>query len=230
MQNSTRSCDACSSSIFSQLVSARDSNSVPGKTTRQFPSERVLYDEGAASAFVYCLHKGFVKLFKLGANEGEVIVRLAGPKDIFGYLSCIDEDNHSVTAQTLTEVTACMIPSRVFRALMKTNPQVWEPMTRKIIRDLRHAREEIVFRTHMSATCRIARLLKSFLDHAAGDLTLSIPVKRLEMAQLIGTTPETISRVLRGLHDEGIVCLDNQQISVKHQARLDELAQLPGTL
>ena len=141
--------------------------------------------------------------------------------------ACMDGGPYDTSAETLSEVVACSVPSRIVTKVLSRGNDSTRPILQRVVRDLRGAQNEIVSRTHTSAEGRIARLLLWLLGGDSSvkqDATLSLPMKRMEIAQMTGTTPETVSRVLHVMREAGILSLNRQSIQVCKPEALGALA------
>jgi CRP/FNR family transcriptional regulator len=98
----------------------------------------------------------------------------------------------------------------------------------KLARELRLSEDLMMDLLHRPVRQRAARLLLSLLEdnHRAIEpaILLSQHLRRLDMARMIGTTPETFSRVLHGFAQRGIVTLTRDRICIRDQALLHQVA------
>ncbi len=161
-------------------------------------------DESIACA---TLVTGAAKLSRLDSEGTERIVGLVHPA---GFLGQLFAATHRHEAIALTASRVCLFPRREFEGLMKAHPALTRSILERTIAELDASRglAELIGRRDVKA--RVAGLLLAFARAAApgpcGEARqFELPLSREEMASLLGTTIETVSRRLTELERAGIV-------------------------
>jgi CRP/FNR family transcriptional regulator len=164
---------------------------------------------GADDDNVACatLISGAVKLSRLDPEGTERIVGLVHPAGFLGQLFAATRRHEAIA---LTDSRICLFPRREFEALMKAHPALTRSILERTLAELDSSRglAELIGRRDIKA--RVAGLLLAFARAAAPSLcgearTFELPLSREEMASLLGTTIETVSRRLTALERDGIV-------------------------
>lgn len=196
---------------------------------RTFRPGQILYDEGTLPEAVHVIHSGLVKLFKTSANDEEVIVDLIVAPRMIGHRSLLDGGVHDSSAETVTQTRTCQFPATMFRDFLEDTSPTARDLLRGLSHELRRANDALVLRTHASASVRVARFLTWMLEGQPGTPqgADALPLKRWEIAQATGTSPETVSRTLQGFQHEGILHVDGRRIAVLREAELFRRALLP---
>jgi CRP/FNR family transcriptional regulator len=192
------------------------------------PHENVFH-EGTPALALYCVRSGALKLFRRLEHGEEVVVGVRGPGDLLGLRGVLAGIPHATTATTLDRAIVCAIPGESFLELVRGNPMLGYRLLVRLARESRLTEEELVERNH----CHVAKRTARFLAHQCRGEALVISTSdrgglamtREEMARLIGTTPETLSRTLHGLADQGILRLDRKEIQVRNLPALLKLAE-----
>jgi CRP/FNR family transcriptional regulator len=199
------------------------------KVTHTFRPRQVIFHEGTPPLAIYCIRSGRVKLYRNGWRGEEVVIRVLGPGAPFGYRPVLGSDLYSATAEAIEETEICVIPKQVVTELLRKSPVFALDLLARIAADLRVSEDRMLDLTQKSVRARSANLLLMFLDGAAepadGGIRLSIPIQRKEMAQIVGTTPETFSRTLHEMAGQGIVSLTRSGIVVTDEPALRRAAE-----
>ena len=175
-----------------------------------YPATIQLYRQGSHADDVYFIDRGLLKLVRLEREGHELIIDLRPRGWLLGTAAVITRQQHPVTAITLSESVVQRIPAAVFNKLLRTNTQFSLHVHQM------QAHETIDHITHMGlisclpAEERLADLLWELahaleLPTSSGEVLLRLPLKHWELAQLIGVTPEYLSRLLKKMQRAGIV-------------------------
>jgi CRP/FNR family transcriptional regulator len=221
------SCTACRSEESGALwgtpdlpVSWLQSKITPTRLARG----QILFQEGSDSLAVFCLKSGMVKLYKTGAQGEPYIIRLLGRGRLIGYRAVLAEEPFAATAEALTDCDVCVIPRALFFELLDNSKDVAKRLLRHTAWELRISEEQLLSQAQQTVRERTIRLLSLFLDECspAGtqNVPIHLPLRRSEFAQMIGTTPESLSRVLHRLSESGLLQLTRREIFVRNPARL----------
>jgi len=203
-------------------ISANDSSAIVASAReRNFGRRQTLFLEGGPARHVFLVLSGSLKVSQLGTNGQEVILRLNGPGDVVGATGTAAENY--CEARTLQPTSALVWETRDFQALLERFPILRGNMTGVLERQL----NELEIRFREVATQKVALRLSSQLARLATQVgkqveeQVEIAVSQRELAQLIGTTLFTVSRLLSQWEAQGI-------LSARREAIL--LRNLPGLL
>jgi CRP/FNR family transcriptional regulator len=187
-----------------------------GKVPHMVASGRLLFDEGAPPFAVHCIRMGRVKLFKSGPGGEEQIIRILGSGDLVGYRAVLAGEPYAATAQALDDTTVCTIPARVLIELIRKSPDFALEVLAKVARELRISEETLVSLSRKSIRQRLAAVLILLSDsRPAAPLPRcpgTVRLARRDLAQLIATSPESISRALHRFATEGSVECSRKEI------------------
>jgi len=227
MKKIVKDCQLCkirSSSIFSSINEQDVKKLNNCKTTHEYKRGQVIFYEGNPSLAVYCVHSGIVKLFKTGYSGEEFVIRLLGPGEIIGFRALLADEHFAASAQAVSDTQICIISKEDFLDVLNSSTELSFNVMAKLAVDLRIAEEQFLSRAQETVKQRTARMLIQLLETSnelsESDSRISVPILRSEMAQVVGTTPETLSRTLRGLAQKGIIKLTRSDISVTEADKL----------
>ena len=224
-------CDVCGeggSSIFCALAGSHLAKFEQEKTEHKYEKGQVIFYEGSPSYAVHYICSGRVKLYKIGPKGEELIVKLIGPGEITGYRSLLAGEPCAATAQAVESTTICTISKQIFIELLKQSPDLALRLLSRLAKDLREAEEQAISLAQESVRQRTAHLLLLLMHGSPGKAKpngpVKIPLKRKDMAQMIGTTPESLSRTLHELAQKGILRLTRSEIYIQNLSALQRIA------
>ncbi len=170
-----------------------------------YPAGMVLYKEGQDEGAIYSIRKGLIKLLALTENGEQRIVRLAAPQSAIG-LELLDAGNsYRHTAIAVGDADVCRIPVGTIDVLDKRYPSLCQQIRQRLQGQLDRADQWLVSLTTGPARKRIANLLLFMMQHDYGPHGVFPMLGGNDMAAIIGTSPETVSRNIANLKRQGIL-------------------------
>ena len=191
---------------------------------REFRQGKVLFQRGDPAEWFCFVESGQVEL-SLDARSGESkTLEVIGPGRTFAEaVAFMGKVSYPVTASVLADCTVFQIPIRGYLRLLQASPEACMRLLGDVCTHL-HARvREIERLTFQNAR---SRLVSYLLDHVvesdadADEATIRLELPRHVIASRLSITPETLSRLLRGLVDEGAIMIEDRVIFVRSLARL----------
>ena len=177
-----------------------------------FPKRGVLFLEGEPCKGLYVVRSGRVRVFKSSPEGREQVLFIAGPGDSINDVPVFDGGSNPASGASIEPATVCLIPKETLISLMADCPTalaIIEVFAARL-RHLTTLVEDLSFRSVVS------RLAKILLDLAVVEGSPS-PIQRLtqdEMAAMVGTVRDVISRALRSLDKEGAIKIEGQRILI----------------
>ncbi len=221
-------CGQLPSSIFCSLAGSHLDKLDREKTVHEYEKGQVIFSEGDLGQAIHCIYSGKVKLYKLGPKDEEQIIRLLGPGEVLGYRALLAHEPCAATAQALESTIICSISKPTFLELLRQSPDLVLKLLSKMARELRISEELALSLAQESVRQRTAHLLLFLSEgnpaQAKSDRPIRVPLKHKDMAQMIGTSPETLSRTLHYLERRGIVRLTRSEIYIQNLSALQLLA------
>lgn len=217
-------------SVFCDVASPHLASLETSKTANTYKPRQVIFYEGNQPYGVYCVQSGKVKIYKMDTNGHQQIVRLAGPGDLLGYRCILSGDPYTATAETLEDATICFIDKQTFSHILETHPKTALRMMSVLAQDLRHAEENMTNFVHKNVRERLAELLLLFNTRygipTPKGRRLDIALTRSEMAEMIGTTQESVIRLMTEFKGCGFIDVDGRKITLRDMKGLAETAQV----
>ncbi len=197
--------------------------------TRRIERKATVFEQGQTATEFYVLLHGHLKVVQTTPAGQQVIVRVVEPGELYGVAVALGRPDYPASAVALEESITLAWPSSAWAGLVERAPalavnalqtigtRVQEAHTR-----LREVSTEEVERRVAHLLLRLAKVSGRKPDETA---EVAFPITRQDMAEMTGTTLFTVSRVLSGWEQQGLVAGGRERISVKQPARLKEIAE-----
>lgn len=186
-----------------------------------FPATAELFQQGSPSLSVYFLEHGLIKLVRMEENGRQVIVSFRFPGSLVGAASAIIDEPHSMIAIALTRCSILCIPTKSFLYFVQTDAKLSWQLHQVHSREAFDRPFQVAQFVCLSARQRLERLLRQFAaaleirpDH--GEMRLRLPLKDMEIAEVLGITPEHLCRVLKQMRQEGIIHREKGWFLISH--------------
>jgi len=188
--------------------------------------EMFIGDTDPAHAF-YVIITGQVKLYKSSPEGREQTLNLLGPGDPFGMCTAFAIESFPANAMALEESGILLIPGPVMEAVAMKEPRLLVNIIQILSNRLREAMSLIESLSLMEIPQRLASFLIHALKQEAGQGTnqLELKVTQRELAKILGSTPEALSRALRRMSDAGLLKVGGRSVRILDRESLGELAE-----
>lgn len=197
------------------------------KSYKVYKRGEVIFHEGQRPTGLFCINEGKVKVYKLGDEGREQIVRLDKPGDVLGYRALISNEPYQAAAAAIEACSVVFIPSSVIFEMMEKNPEIAFRMMQIFSDDLKNAENRLTDFTQKPVRERLAQTMLSLSESygTTEDGYLGIYLTRQEWANITGTTTETAIRTMSDLNKEGLIEIKGKKIALKDQHQLEALAE-----
>jgi CRP/FNR family transcriptional regulator, dissimilatory nitrate respiration regulator len=185
-----------------------------------------LFSEGDEGTGFYVVLAGRVKIFKVSVEGKEQILHFVGPGESFGEVSVFTGQGFPADAVTAIQTTFCFFPRAAFSALIRRDPALALNMLAQLSRRLRQFAGLIEDLSLKEVPERLAKyLLYLSTRDGDGDGALELDVSKGQLAALLGTIPETLSRILAKMNRQGLIRSQGAKIRILDRRGLEQIAQ-----
>ncbi|MCW2282267.1 CRP-like cAMP-binding protein [Rhodoblastus acidophilus] len=186
---------------------------VQNHTPRSCERGEEIYRQGDAADSCFFLIEGWVKVFRRGEQDEEVVA-IYSAGDTFGESAMFVGGHYPASAQAVSPARVLEIDGAALRRILLENPQVAFSMLASFSDHLKHLVAQIDRLKPRSDAERIADFLLAQTTETAGAVTIALPYEKPLIASRLGMKPENFSRALVRLRDHGVkVCRDDVLIS-----------------
>ena len=192
---------------------------------RKHPKGSVILFEDDPGAALYVVIEGQVKVVLIGEAGREVILATLADGDFFGEMSLIDDEPRSAHVIAMENSKLLVLLRDDFQRCLEDNPRIALGLLRALTKRLRLADSKIGGLVLLDVTGRVARLLLEMADENDG-VVISRKVTHHQIAQMIGSSRETVSRTMRSLAEEDLIEVAGKTITVRDRKAMETAAGL----
>jgi CRP-like cAMP-binding protein len=208
--------------LFSGLDEAVFDALVAEITVEDVEKGAVLFHRGDFAECFYYVESGHIELNLLSPEGQKKIIEVVGPGRTFAEAIIFMRDSkYPVTGEALADGVVYSIPNDNYRQLLRNDPDACLRLLGDVCRHLHERVHEIERLTIQNARSRLSSyLIDHIVDADDDEATVRLDLPRHIIASRLSITPETLSRLLRAMADEGTITVDDRLIFVHSLARL----------
>jgi len=199
-------------------------------TDQGFRKGENIFSEGEEGNGFYVVITGRVKIFKLSSEGKEQILHFFGPGEPFGEVPVFAGQQFPANAAAMEQSRVFFFPRKSFVDLIKKNPSLALNMLAVLSKRLRRFAALVDDLSLKEVPGRLAAYLLYLSDQSKGAKDLELTVTKAQLASLLGTIPETLSRILAKLGSQGLIETDGRRIRILKREAIQDLAESGGHL
>ena len=183
---------------------------------------KVFYTPGETGEVLFILKRGRVNLYRINSDGKKLVTSTIGAGTVFGEMSLVAQGMHDTFAEAAEECTLCVMSRSDVEHLLLSKPRValrFMEMIAERLKDVETRMETVAFK---SVPTRIA----TFLLQLANDDTGKIEgVSHQDLADMVGTYRETVTRILNEFRGKGYIELGRLNVAILNQDALQAIAE-----
>ena len=183
---------------------------------------KVFYTPGETGEVLFILKRGRVNLYRINRDGKKLVTSTIGAGTVFGEMSLVAQGMHDTFAEAAEECTLCVMSRSDVEHLLLSKPRValrFMEMIAERLRDVEIRMETVAFK---SVPTRIA----TFLLQLANDTTGKIEgVSHQDLADMVGTYRETVTRILNEFRSKGYIELGRLNVAILEEDALRAIAE-----
>ncbi len=195
---------------------------------RQISRGEFVFHQGTPARHLYLLVDGSVRLTQVTGKGQVVAMRVFAPGSLFGMLAVLGKGTFPGSTQGVKDSVVLEIPGSAFRDLIHNQAEVGDYVIEQLVNQLHAAHDRIREQCSEAVEQRIARcimkLCERFGQQNGIGLLIDIPLTRQDIAELVGTRLETVSRTIRRWEQANIVECKREQICLRNYDALAAIA------
>lgn len=176
------------------------------------------YLAGAPATRLYIVAAGKIKLVQAAPDGKNVVLGILVPGDFFGSLSSLGDEKYPDTAVAQTDSCTLTVTARDFQSILRRHPAVAISSLEIVATRLRAMHDLVEQLSAHSVEQRIASTLlklgEQLGEQRGRGLLIQMPLSRQDLAEMTGTTPETVSRVMSQFRKAGLVRSGRRWVSI----------------
>ena len=182
---------------------------------KEFKNGELIYMEEDIGKNLYIIESGLVKLYRSNEDGNQYILRLLKEGDFFGELVLFKDKKLSSSAEAVGDCNICLIAKDELEKLIKSSQELSYKLLSAISSRLNKTENKLQSLALEDAKEKTVRLLLELAREQGiekkGGIYVDLPLSRDGLANLIGTTQETLSRKLSELQKEGFISIQGQK-------------------
>jgi CRP/FNR family transcriptional regulator, nitrogen fixation regulation protein len=189
-----------------------------------FPRDAEIYRENSPANYLYKMISGTVRTYKSLSNGRRQIRAFYMPGDIFGVET---GEEHAFSAEAITDAELLVVKRSAVFALAARDHGFARQLWSLTSRELEHARDHVLLLTQ-SAQERVVGFLLEMADRAPADDEVELPMSRQDIADYLGLTIETVSRMLTQLERAAAIALPtSRRVVLRSRSALSRVRLAP---
>ncbi len=211
-------------SLFAELSEEELERIASVGVPRTFERGVRVLTEGDHGDACYVVRSGDLRVTREHPDGRAIALATLGPGDVFGELAMLDGEVRSASVEALSDSELLALPGSDVRRLLASSPEITAKLVVALARRLRESNERIARQSFQTVPSRVAGVLTRLIadETPSGSRDgITIRMRQSDLAQLAGTSRESVSRFLATLERAGIVRCGRGRVTVLEPLRLD---------
>jgi len=190
---------------------------------RSFAKGDRVFHEGDRSDACYVVREGEVRVTREHSDGRAIALATLGPGELVGELAMLDGGVRSASVEALTDVELLALSAADMRGLLERNADITTKLVVKLAERLRETNERISRQSFQTVPSRVAGVLSQLVNEDGAEQGrdgVTIRMNQVDLAQLAGTSRDSVSRFLAVLERAGVVRVGRGRVTVLEPPRL----------
>ena len=192
---------------------------------KQFRKGQAIFSEGDETRGFFVVVTGRVKIYKISAEGKEQILHIFEAGQAFGEVTVFTDRQLPANAQALAKSRLLFFPRRAFVDLVTDNPSLALNMLAIMSKKLRQFAAQIENLSLKEIPARLASYLMYLAKEQGTADAVDLNVSKGQLASLLGTIPETLSRIFAKLSGHHLIRVEGSRITLLNRQGLEDLAE-----
>lgn len=191
-----------------------------------FKRGELIFKEGALSLNIVYIKTGLVKLHMKGVGDHEQIIKMVKAPNYLGIPTTVGDKINKYGATALDETSVCFIDLNTFKNLLLDNKDFAYQIIIELCKNELDNFKSCFNKIQKQSSGLLADTLLKFSSSIYNSLEFEIPLSRQELADLLGTSRENVSRNISELQKNRIIVMDKRKIKILDENRLKIISGL----
>ena len=209
--------------LFSGLNPAQLGQFAAIALERSFGKNEWVFSEGDDGDGFYVVLEGTVKIFKLSADGKEHTLHIFSAGQVFGEVPVFAGQNFPAHAQAIAATRALFFPRSAFVELLQKHPALALKLLADLSLKLRQFAVQIENLSLKEVPARLATYLLYLSEEQGREEQVTLAIPKGQLASLLGTIPETLSRIFAKLSGQNLIAVEGRTIRLLDRPALEEL-------
>ena len=192
---------------------------------RTYHRNQMVFSDGEDGAGFFLVVTGKIKVFKMSPEGKEQILHILGPGEPVGQVAVFAGASFPANAQAINKSRLLFFPRQAFVNLIQARPSLALNMLAILSNRLREFTVQIENISLKEVPARLASYLLYLSDEQQGADCLQLNISKAQLASIIGTIPETLSRILSRMSTKNLIGVSGREIQLIDRDNLAALAE-----
>jgi CRP-like cAMP-binding protein len=175
-------------------------------TEHRVSKDNILFYEGDEPKFLYLLVKGVIKLYKTSSSHKEIVLKYFHGNELIGEVANFEGIPYPATAKAYSDIEVLKIDFDKLKEIIFSNPNMAFNIQTSLIKKIKNLENIISTNLVLDSKERVAKYIYDHSDDF-------FETKNIEIAEILGVSPETLSRILKFFKDNNIINVKNRYIN-----------------
>lgn len=194
-------------------------------SNKEYKKGQLVFSEGDEGVGFYLVISGRVKVYKLSPEGKEQIMHIFGPGQPFAEVPVFEGSRYPANAETMDNCKLFFFPKKGFVSLILENPSLAMNMLASLSQRLKQFSNLIETLSLKEVPGRLASYLLYLSDKNGSIDEFKLDIAKSQLASLLGTIPETLSRIFTKMGNRDLIRTNGPQITILDRTGLEDLAE-----
>jgi len=212
---------------FEEMLNAKEIEQIKSQSNVvNYHKNDVIFKQDTRTSHVMYILSGLIKIYRESRNNKTKIIKLGIPGEFLGLNSVFGEETFSYSAAAVENTTVYIIDREVFESLVRNNGAYSHEILKTITAENLKIFKRLVSQSQKQLPGRIADIIVYFAEKIYDSNQFSFPLTRMELAELAGTTKESLIRTLTEFKHDKIIELEGKYVNIKSYDIIKTLSRL----
>lgn len=192
---------------------------------KEYKKGQLIFSEGDEGVGFYLVISGRVKVYKLSSEGKEQIMHIFGPGQPFAEVPVFEGSRYPANAEAMDRCNLFFFPKKDFISLIQANPSLAMNMLASLSQRLKQFSHLIETLSLKEVPGRLAAYLLYLSDKNGSMDEFKLDIAKSQLASLLGTIPETLSRIFAKMGSKELIRINGPQITILDRTGLEDLAE-----
>jgi CRP-like cAMP-binding protein len=192
---------------------------------KKYRKGELIFADGDDGIGFYVVISGRVKVYKVSPDGKEQIMHIFGPAQPFAEVPVFEGSRYPANAEAMEQCRLFFFPKKDFIKLIQTNPSLAMNMLASLSQRLKQFSRLIESLSLKEVPGRLASYLLYLSDKNGSIEEFELDIAKSQLASLLGTIPETLSRIFTRLSQHDLIRIQGPKIAILDRVGLEDLAE-----
>ena len=192
----------------------------------QYQKKDVIFKQDTLTSHIMFVKSGLIKIFKQGKNNKSIILKLVTPGNFLGLISIFGEDTFQYSAAAIEDTEILFVDMNTFHSILINNGEYTTSLLKNLSKENLHVIDRLIAQYQKQLPGKLADLILYFSEKIYHAEHFDLPLTRNELAELAGTTKESLIRTLTEFKNDKIIELDGKTVKIKSMDIIKTLSRI----